>query len=154
VTDVKQLSNLISKVELRSIKLVECSCRGFAKELGESGEISVALNWSARPILHSAEAFSVLAEIQTLLTPPDGGEDDGARIWARFDLRYSLREKTELNEGLLEQFANMNGVFNVWSYWREFVQSTLLRMELPPVILPLYRMPAAVQETTGKSKAQ
>lgn len=154
MTEVKQLSDLVSKVELNGIKLIECSCRGFAKELGESGEITVGLSWSARPILHSAQTFSVLAEIQTLLTPPDGAEADGARISARFELLYSLREKAELNEGLLEQFASTNGVFNVWSYWREFVQSTLLRMELPPVILPLFRMPSAVQQSTVKSRGK
>lgn len=154
MTEVNQLSALIRNIELNGIKLAETECKNFPRELGESGEINVQLKWSAKAVLRSAEAFSVLAEIEALLTP-SSGEADGARIWARFELRYSLRAKTDLNEGLLEEFAKTNGVFNAWSYWREFVQGMLLRMELPPVILPLYRMqtpaPSAPQE---KSKAR
>ena len=155
MTDIKQLSGLIKSIQLEDIKLLESSCRNFAKEPGEGAEINVALNYSAKAILRSAEAFSVLADIEVLLTPEGAEDADRARVWARFELGYSLHQQTELSEGLLEEFAKTNGVFNAWSYWREFVQSTLLRMELPPLTLPLYRLPTGTaRPVPSKSKAR
>lgn len=40
----------------------------------------------------------------------------------------------------LRAFSNVNGVFNVWPYFREFVQTTTTRMGVPAYILPTYRV--------------
>lgn len=37
-------------------------------------------------------------------------------------------------------FANVNGLYNIWPYYRELVQSFSSRMGMPPVILPVYRV--------------
>ena len=34
-------------------------------------------------------------------------------------------------------FGKMNGIHNVWPYWREYVQSVSTRAGMPPVTLPL-----------------
>ena len=39
----------------------------------------------------------------------------------------------------LEAFCAMNGVFNAWPYAREFVQSSMARMNLPALVLPVMR---------------
>jgi len=147
-----RLGPLISAAQLQRIRLVEASCRAFPRELGEPGEVDLRLNWSAKSILREAGVFSVLADIEVLLIPSGSAEVEGARIWARFELNYSVPPEVELNEGLLEEFAKSNGVFNAWSYWREFVQNTLVRMELPPFPLPLYRMSAPTTKASGTAK--
>ena len=48
-----------------------------------------------------------------------------------------------MNEGALELFAQANGTFNLWPYWREFVQSTSTRMGLPALTVPSYRIEEA-----------
>ncbi len=63
----------------------------------------------------------------------------------------SLRATTKLayrkpkEAGLLEasdilEFAELNAPFNAWGYWREFVQSSLARLECPKYTLPLFRV--------------
>ena len=135
---LKRLAPLIQRVSLRDIKLAEASCRGLGRDLGGAGELDVRFNWSARAVLRAAGEFSVFAEIEALLVPTGKADADGARIWGRFELQYVVPQDTELSEGLLEEFAKSNGVFNAWSYWREFIQSTLVRMGLPPLALPVY----------------
>jgi hypothetical protein len=59
----------------------------------------------------------------------------------------SVMEATyEIEEGFVpttEQitaFKDGNAVFNCWTYFREIVQSTVARMEYPPITLPFLRM--------------
>jgi hypothetical protein len=79
------------------------------------------------------------------------------------DLMVELAIIYEVNsfEGLKGEdyisFANTSGVFHAWSYWREFVQNMSVRMGLPPVVLPLFRIvpvPPATLNPPKKAKAK
>jgi preprotein translocase subunit SecB len=67
-------------------------------------------------------------------------EEMFVRIEARFALTYSIGSQDNLSETNYEAFGQRNGVYNAWPYWREFVQSTTVRMGLPPLTLPVYRV--------------
>jgi hypothetical protein len=64
--------------------------------------------------------------------PPDG---TGLEIEAEFALRYRLTQQGVHDSNSVDAFAKMNGVYNAWPYWREFVQSTVARMGLPPLVV-------------------
>lgn len=59
-------------------------------------------------------------------------------ISAVFEAEYTSEEEVESSE--LEKFANKNVGYHVWPYWREFVQSSLARLELPAdmINVPFY----------------
>jgi len=44
-------------------------------------------------------------------------------------------------EAYFQSFAEYNGVYNAWPYFREFVQNITMRMGVPPLVLPVYRLP-------------
>jgi len=54
-----------------------------------------------------------------------------------FALTYSLQSLDEIDEEKIDAFGKMNAVYNAWPYVREFVQSTLVRMGLPALTLPV-----------------
>lgn len=58
-------------------------------------------------------------------------------ILAMFDVAYSLQGDGEPSSAELDAFGELNGMYNTWPYWREFTQSTLCRMGLPPYTLPV-----------------
>jgi hypothetical protein len=71
---------------------------------------------------------------------------------------FELRAKTELVYQIkgdpqllkpedLEKFARINAPFNAWAYWREIVRSALSRLDLPPFLLPLFRVADAARLT-------
>lgn len=73
---------------------------------------------------------------------PEGGEVDDCgpdvfQIEATFALLYEIASFDGLNQDNVDAFGRMNGVFNAWPFWREFVHSSALRMGLPPVTVPL-----------------
>jgi hypothetical protein len=69
-------------------------------------------------------------------------------ITATFAAHYLLRADADVDQILsaLEEFAGCNVGYHVWPYWREYVQSTCARLGIPPVPVPLYRVPAAEVE--------
>jgi hypothetical protein len=58
-------------------------------------------------------------------------------ISAEFELKYQLAPSDWVNDESLTQFAELNGKYNAWPFWRELVHSTALRLGLVGVLVPL-----------------
>ena len=63
--------------------------------------------------------------------------DPAVSVIASFLLVYELTDIDGLTEQHFSEFAKINGVFNAWPYWREYVQSATSRMGLPPLTIPV-----------------
>lgn len=59
-------------------------------------------------------------------------------IEARFSAIYVMKD--DVNEDSLREFGRFNVPYHVWPYWREYAQSTLSRMGVEPVPIPVYRI--------------
>lgn len=76
-------------------------------------------------------------------------------IEATFLLLYSVKSVEGLDDEALSSFAHLNGTYNAWPYWREFVQSMTSRMDLPPLTIPVFRLPRGpAKEATERKKDQ
>ena len=65
-------------------------------------------------------------------------------IHASFLLCYDFKDKFENHpDEAFKAFAEMNGVYNAWPYWREFVQNATVRMGLPALTIPVFRISEA-----------
>jgi hypothetical protein len=71
--------------------------------------------------------------------PDQKHNDPTLEIRAEYWLLYSLSNTEGLREENFRAFADLNGVYNVWPYWREYVQSTVARMGMPPLPIPVFR---------------
>lgn len=58
-------------------------------------------------------------------------------IEACFEALYQANK--ELSKDELEAFAARNVGYNVWPYWREYLQSTCSRMSITPIKVPFYK---------------
>lgn len=73
-------------------------------------------------------------------------------IVSEFLLTYTISGFEGLTDKGIKEFGNLNGVFNAWPYWREFVQNTIARMNLPPLTIPVFRLFAPEKPKTLKKK--
>src|SRR2546422_11162541 len=62
------------------------------------------------------------------------------QVDASFELIYSIPSDTNPTPKELQAFADTNALLNCWPYWRELVHDMVARMELPPLLLPLFRL--------------
>lgn len=78
------------------------------------------------------------------------------QIDASFVLEYRLSSHPpeEQREIFFDAFAKVNGIYNSWPYLREVVQNVSSRMVLPPVVLPVYRVPKPRTDGEGPELAR
>ncbi len=63
-------------------------------------------------------------------------------IKATFSLVYKAKDLSNLSKKAFDTFGEMNGIYNAWPYWREFVQNITTRMGLPALTVPVFRIAA------------
>jgi len=69
-------------------------------------------------------------------------------VTCRIEAAYELAEGYEPTPEQIEAFRQGNAIFNCWTYFREYVQNSVARMNFPPVTVPFLRMvPKAVSAT-------
>lgn len=68
---------------------------------------------------------------------------------ATFRLLYDIENLASFSPEALAEFAKLNGIFNAWPYWREFVQSTTGRFGVPPMVVPVFQPFKKSHEPTG-----
>jgi hypothetical protein len=81
-----------------------------------------------------------------------GAEGEGklvGEIDATFAADYLWTSEHAIEPDYLGSFSP-NVICHVWPYWREFIQNSLSRMRLPPVALPMLRLPQLEQVNSGK----
>lgn len=85
--------------------------------------------------------------------PSDGSDEEDwlIRISATYEVVYEIDELEGFGEESIAAFSLMNGLFNAWPYWREFVHSATQRLGLPGLIAPILRVDAMAKEQRQKN---
>ncbi len=140
-------------VDLKEVRLIEVS----AKLIGGRDAMIQKAPWELRFKRAMAVRFddqtkelTVIANLAVDVLPEKPGEESMVCSCV-FHLDYVFNvnggpEGDDLQRHL-KAFANVNGTYNVWPYFRELVQSMASRVGMPPIVVPVYRVqrPQAVQ---------
>ena len=116
--------------QLISLQVNEASADGAPK--------LILLTFSAAVRLVDGEALAALETGEYLAE-----EAQYLEIEAEFCAQYRLNPSADADElrPAIEEFGRYNLGYHVWPYWREFVQSTCVRIGIPPIPVPMYRLP-------------
>ena len=144
------LKKLIAEVEIEDVRLVEANVATKVRSPSGAGAVDLLVNRTAEISEHQEEngTFFVVATMRAQLVPEQAAEEPLVSIETKFELQYRLPEGFHVDSQTLTAFAETNGIYNAWPYWREFVQSMFVRMGLPPLALPLLR----AREMMGKTR--
>ena len=72
--------------------------------------------------------------------PDDKKPEPVILVECAYDVDYLLREGFEITPDHVKAFKDGNAIFNAWPYFREYLQSNLQRMGLPPLTAPFLRL--------------
>ena len=81
--------------------------------------------------------------------PSSSSDQDDERepsvvVKATLEALYAFKDDSpDFTEEQLKTFALHYCPFHVWGYWREFVHSSLARLEFPPLTVPLFQIDMA-----------
>jgi len=140
---------LVRDVELQSVRFVHLSARSdfpAHRPSGSLGELTSLLGWEAHPvstelpnsIVIRATGHFGITEDPKQTTKPD------AEAHLTIELVYKVPPDFEISEEQKTAFAQVNGVFNAWPFFRAQLFGLFPSMGLPPYTLPVYRVPGGV----------
>ena len=125
-----------NKLSLQNIRLMEGTCKlGRLKkeQLPSLADQTVSFNFSVnekRTVVVAVAEFRLVSSYEDMPSI-----DPAIMVSAKFALRYSITKQIS-DENLKGCLENISSVC-AWPYWREFVQSSTIRMGLPAFPIPL-----------------
>jgi len=132
-TQIRQIRLLRSQIESKSIDIAEPS------QVNTSFDATTVFNREDGTLrVHASLMVSVGEFVQ---------------IIADFALEYGVDKTMIFTDEVAAAFGRLNGIYNVWPYWREYVQSTVARLGLPPLTLPLMTGASLLAYFTEKDKS-
>lgn len=133
---------VIASVQLEDVRLRAGSFRRRVSSPAEVGKVEVEISHAAHAeAMPGRSAFLVVFTGNVALRPVEAASKEPAlEAEVEIELRYAYPEGLDFRPDELEPFANLNGVFNAWPYFREFLQNATTRMGLPPFVLPVFRV--------------
>lgn len=143
--DLRAASRISSRVQIGGIRLVEAG--GVSPTPGSPPQADVAAQYGATVVQapDSEGEFRVHARVRVRDATSDA--KPVFLVHATFEILYRLKPGDEVSEHELQSFAQINAVFNAWPYFREFVHMMMMRMDLPPLVIPVYRLPRPEEAT-------
>ncbi len=139
--DMEAVARVAREADLQEIYLLHAQ---ISRELmdGLTGTLSLNYQCSSRILLGSAEknVLPVACDFTVSASPENSPGEEVMRIEASFCANYTFQDLSKLASEDIQQFARINPLYNVWAYWREFVQSMTTRMGFPALTVPLLRI--------------
>ena len=141
------------RVQIGDVRLISCGCE--QKPAATAGKKSYDITTSTDVQSDKSRGLIVvIVKFHFAASVEERTQEPALTIDASFVLTYQIDRFDGLTQEGFEQFANLNGVYNAWPYWREFVQNTIGRMGLPPLTIPVFRIvePSSGAKTAKKTK--
>jgi hypothetical protein len=139
VTPLARASEIARVAKLKSLVISQAEF-GFALEISDEEPTFYVTGQR-----HAVEGGSLRTQQTLGLRAPfedDPGEST-VRVQAVFDVVYDISDAEDPATESVDAFARINSLYNAWPYWREFVQSSVQRMGLPTLMVPLLTGPMA-----------
>ncbi len=157
--EAKLAFELHSHAEIDSIRLLKS--RVVSHSLPEPGHRPIALRIRHKARHGRAPEGLLRLEIVFHLTgeeeTPDARGEPGLKakpfldVDCTWEVDYRLAPGYRPEARIVKAFKDGNAVFNCWPYFREYLQNTVVRMNLPPLTVPLLRLlPKAVKQTPAR----
>lgn len=132
--DLALASQVARRVQIKNIQLVDAKL-SFNDVGSVSDDVSISYGTATK-----VDADNLVVTV--LMNTSVSDANNVINIVATFRATYTVDSIDGLTPECFDAFGSLNGLFNIWPFWREFVHNTTLRMGLPALTLPVQRPPA------------
>ncbi|MCY4509310.1 MAG: hypothetical protein OXG35_20465 [Acidobacteria bacterium] len=151
-TPIEVANEVVTRTRLTRVRFSRFSAQAsLATDLENEVHLKASTHFS-RPRVDSGDdgtdaGFSATSTLEFRLSKPapssDPNDEDEPCVVVRATLEASYAFKDDspdFSEEQLKTFALHYCPFHVWGYWREFVHSSLARLEFPALTVPLFQI--------------
>jgi AraC-like DNA-binding protein len=127
--------------ELREIRLADAVLRSKSPDegIGESLKTEVSFKPGASEAAQDKLRLAVVFGFR-IFEEADGNSIDLVNVDCQMVAEYALRPGYHPAESHIRAFHHANAVFNCWPFFREYIQSSIVRMGYPPPPVPFLRL--------------
>lgn len=152
-TPVEVANEVVIRTRLRRVRFSEFSAHTSVppESMQDDARLQASTNFS-RPTVDAGEdaGFRTTSVLVFRLRMPASSSDRSDEsepcvvLKATLEASYAFRDDSpDFTEEQLATFALHYCPFHVWGYWREFVHSSLARLEFPAITVPLFQIDMA-----------
>ena len=138
---VEMAQDVAAHVEILEVKLAETHVT--QKLVGDRNPKFIGYGQQCTTARLADDVIDVNAKFMLRATdqedPPADEAGSQAIIQATFSLKYKVENLSRFSDAQVNAFGDVNGIYNAWPFWREYVYSTLARMGLKPFTMPVCR---------------
>lgn len=149
---VEVANEVVTRTRLRRVRFSTFSAHA-SLEMDSDDEVHLrASTRFSRPTIDSSDdgadtGFRATTTLEFRLSKPaassdlDDQNEPGVVVRATLEASYALEDDSpNFSDEQLRTFALHYCPFHVWGYWREFVHSSLARLEFPALTVPLFQI--------------
>jgi hypothetical protein len=151
--DMKAVARVAQKAALEEIYLVSAKVDrdDFLALPSETLSLKHKCSTKILPFEDDKNTLPVLCNFGVAAFSKKSPDKTVMSIEASFCISYILKPLSEFNPDDIEQFSKINPIYNVWAYWREFVQSMTTRIGFTVLTIPLLKI---VPKKAAKKKTK
>ena len=143
-TNLDRAATVSRFVRLESVALSRASFSSDADPLGQAQELDAEIQYTTG-YERRETAVIVTVRFRLVARPQEAAPAEEqptvATLDADFVLVYRLPSDADPEADALEHFAQLNGTYNAWPYWRELVHTVSGRAGLAALVVPVFRPP-------------
>lgn len=141
-TDVQKAIEVSRNVALSEITLREARIETGFEPMADVSEMQLAPKYRAAYQIRPEDPDRLFVTVDFEVSASSEQPSGSAGLMATFMAIYQLKDAASYDPVSLEHFASINGVYNLWPYWRELVHTAFNRIGLGSVVLPVFRIQA------------
>ncbi len=127
--------------ELQSVRLVGAAVStSLSLEDDREGELEIRINFKPGAAKTQGQGLTFETDFNFRVIDEANNLTNLVAVDCRFEAVYQLRPGFQPSEVQISAFHGGNVVFNCWTFFREYVQSSVVRMNLPAPTVPLLRL--------------
>lgn len=153
--DMKAVAKVAQNASVKEIYLVDAKVSRDPLVM-PSETLSLNYELSTKILQSSKDTLPILCKFGVAAFGKKKPDTILMNIEASFCISYVLKDISGFNSEDIEHFSKINPIYNLWSYWREFVQSMTTRMGFPVLTIPLLHImpkkPAKEQAKRAKNE--
>ncbi len=127
----------IKQLKIEDIYLKKATIEVFPENIPENFAVQNRLTDNIKLINEGTESFQISHKFKYQMVDENNKDSIIAKI--NFELLLIYSSSKTINKDIFAVFKDMNVPHNSWPYAREFIHSTIVKLGLPPIILPLYK---------------
>lgn len=156
-TNIELAKKVADHVALQSVTLKSATIETALDPLDLPSQVGMTQGYRSnfeRVPTNDRDKLVVTVDFKFNAKEADDSPSELVALAASFSLIYWLEPHISIDERCFQHFAEVNGPYNAWPYWRELVQSVTGRIGMAGVTIPVFRIAAKDVEPSGKESVE